>query len=633
MDGLRALAVSAVVVYHMNPAWLPGGFFGVDVFFVVSGYLITCLLIDEWQKSSMINLTRFWARRARRLLPALIAMLLGTVLLAAAFAHDAIDQLRTGVPAALGYFSNWWLIFHRQSYFQSIGRPPLLLHLWSLAVEEQFYLLWPLVVLFLLRRSRNLGRIRNLAVIGALASTALMAVLYHPSTDPSRVYFGLDTHAQGLLIGAALAVTLPPWRMRRPSGIRGVAVLDGITVAGLIGLAVAAVTLGQLSPATYRGGFLLVDLCAALAVVGAMHPYCRIGGLLGRQPLLWIGMRSYAIYLWHWPIVELTRPNADIDLRGFPLLVLRLALIGAAAELSWRFVEIPWRAGAAATQAGADGRTRAWWSRRPGTVGAVAGTVAAMGIVLAVTPVPSISGPLATGATPAARQVLDPGWRPPTFTGQASVSVVPDTEVTTTTEHTSSSVTTPATAAVTSPTTVATTTSTTPTTAPAVRAASVGLAAEEPILGIGDSVMLAASEALAARFPGAITVDAAVSRQVDTGLERLAQYRSGGQLGAYRTVVIDLGTNGTFTPQQFAQLVALTAGVPNVVVYDVHVDRPWAAPDNATLVAGVAAHPGMRLADWNTLASHPGLLYDDGIHPNAAGAQAYATLLYDTLVP
>src|ERR671913_1335333 len=223
LDGLRALAVMAVLLYHADLGWIPGGFLGVEVFFVISGYLITALLLAEWRTEGSVDVKAFWMRRARRLLPALYVLLVATLAYAVVFLPGEVAGLRADVLAALGYVTNWYLVLGHESYFEAIGRPSLLKHLWSLAVEEQFYLLWPLVVAFPLsvgaRRWRQ-RRVLIVALTGAAASAVLMAALYRPEVDPSRLYFGTDTRATGLLVGAALAFAWAPWRAA-PGGAEG----------------------------------------------------------------------------------------------------------------------------------------------------------------------------------------------------------------------------------------------------------------------------------------------------------------------------------------------------------------------------------------------------------------------------
>ncbi|MBX6342689.1 MAG: acyltransferase, partial [Thermomicrobiaceae bacterium] len=357
LDGLRALAVAAVLLYHLEVGWLRGGFLGVEVFFVLSGYLITSLLLAEWRRARAIDLKAFWLRRARRLLPALYLLLIGTLAYAIAFLPDELARLRRDALAAFAYVTNWYLIFGHTSYFEAIGRPSLLQHLWSLAVEEQFYLLWPPLFLVLMRRGRRWALAACLA--GALASTALMAALFDPGVDPSRLYYGTDTRAAELLLGAALAFVWDPVRLGDPARARGrlrrwlaaaphaALALDGAAAVALLALVGLFHALGEIEPRLYRGGFAVVALVTLVLIAATAHPRARWAPrLIGCRPLRWVGQRSYGIYLWHWPVFMVTRPGLDVPLAGLPLLALRLAVTVGLAEASYRWVETPFRRGA-----------------------------------------------------------------------------------------------------------------------------------------------------------------------------------------------------------------------------------------------------------------------------------------------
>jgi peptidoglycan/LPS O-acetylase OafA/YrhL len=686
LDGLRALAVIAVIVYHLDPSWLPGGFFGVDVFFVVSGYLITSLLVSEFHRLGRIDLRRFWLARARRLLPSVAVMFAVIILASCLFARDALPALRTDVAFSLLYVVNWWLIFHKVSYFQSIGRPPLLLHMWSLAVEEQFYLLWPPALAFLLRKV-NLRAILILTVVGAVASSVWMGVLFHPGLDPSRAYFGTDTHAEGLLIGCSLAIVVPPWATRRAITRRARRVLNITTVAALGGLVTMLVTFGQYSPFDYPLGFDLVDLCAAALIVMAVHPGTRFGRLVSIRPIRWVGTRSYALYLWHWPIIELTRPRQDLSLTGWPVLVLRIGLMLVTAELSYRLVEVPfkrpelWARWKAWLIYGEGGRV---WI---GQVWAGLSTAAVASVAALLVLVPGNADPiasLAVGSTPAAQSPLAPVHThsapvtapstpalatgsvgpartvpsggattlpPLVATPMASTGTAPASGSTTTTPGAGATPTTappPVSATTAPPATVAPTT-VSPTTAPPATAPPTAtppttvapstttvapttpaeiLASKEPILAVGDSVLVAADQGLTAAFGTNITIDATVGRQVDDGIARLQQYQSTGQLTKYKTVVIELGTNGPMTTAQFDEIAATLSGVANVVFYNTYDPQPWEATTNATLAAQIPLHPGWTEIDWAAVATGPGILYPDEIHPTpTAGGAEFASLL------
>jgi peptidoglycan/LPS O-acetylase OafA/YrhL/CubicO group peptidase (beta-lactamase class C family) len=351
LDGLRALAVIAVLLYHADFA-VYGGYLGVESFFVLSGFLITALLLLDHQQNGRVLLKAFWIRRARRLLPALFVMLAGTLTLTAVLLPNELAALTRDTLAAVGYATNWYLIASSQSYFDAIERPSLLQHLWSLAIEEQFYVVWPLAFAAGMRLLRTRGLLA-LTLLAAIASAVMMALRFDPDIDPSRIYYGTDTRASALLLGAALALVWRPGRMASeaipPAGARrylGV-MLDGAGLLALGGLLAAYLFVSDRNPLLYRGGFSLVAIATAVVVAATTHPRARlIPWLLERLPLRWIGLRSYGIYLWHWPIFMVTRPGIDLPDSGWQLQLLRFGLAVALAALSYTFVELPIRRGA-----------------------------------------------------------------------------------------------------------------------------------------------------------------------------------------------------------------------------------------------------------------------------------------------
>jgi peptidoglycan/LPS O-acetylase OafA/YrhL len=352
LDGLRAIAVLAVIAFHLGLDWAPGGMLGVGVFFTLSGYLITDILLAQLNARGKIKLTAFWLARARRLLPALFLMLAIVIAWVTIFGPAQPDQFRKGVVSAIFYVNNWQQIFANVSYFARFEAEGPLDHLWSLSVEEQFYILWPFLLLAGTKLVREhplpsgvRPRLALLTIAGAIASSILMFVLYEPSLDPSRLYFGTDTRAAALLFGAALAMVWPSRKLSRRIAPQARNTLDAMGVAGLAIIALMIWRTGELSAFNYRGGFVLLSLATVMVLMPLTHPACRLGTWLGVRPLRWVGVRSYGIYLWQTPIIVLTSPQG---LHGDSLTrsLLQVAAIFAVAALSWHFVEEPIRHGA-----------------------------------------------------------------------------------------------------------------------------------------------------------------------------------------------------------------------------------------------------------------------------------------------
>ena len=346
LDGLRAAAVVAVLLYHGDVSWARGGYLGVDAFFVLSGFLITILLLTEWQRTGGIDLPSFWRRRARRLLPALFLVLGAVALFAITWAPtDMLQQLRGDALATIGYVANWRFIASGQSYFAQFASPSPLRHVWSLAIEEQFYLVWPPLFLLLLHLTRGSRRaLFGITTVLAAGSTILMAALFTPGTDPARVYYGTDTRAQSLLIGAALALILD----RRQVGTTRIG--RRFLHATALGAALLLMWTWARTPdnATwlYRGGLALTALLVAVVIAGVTaETPGPVGRLLSLRAVRWIGVISYGLYLWHWPVyVALSRGRTGLD--GSALLAVRLACTVALATASYYLVERPIRRGA-----------------------------------------------------------------------------------------------------------------------------------------------------------------------------------------------------------------------------------------------------------------------------------------------
>ncbi len=591
LDGVRAVAVAAVLIFHANPTWLPGGFLGVDVFFTLSGFLITSLLLTELEARGGIRFGRFYQHRAKRLLPAMFAVLIVSSLLAITVAQDAAARLREDVVASAFYVTNWWYVAHGTSYFDGIGRPPLLQHLWSLAVEEQFYLVWPLI-LYVLWRLGRVPAVRFGAMAGVLASTAWMGWIavrdgIPAITDSGRVYFGTDTHAMTLLVGAVLATY---WTQEGAISVltaRGRRLVSLLGLASLAGLVVIFRFVDASSWMLYRSGFLWIGLLTAGVVAAAAVNGTWFSRLLAVQPLRWVGQRSYGIYLWHWPIFLVLRPGIDLDATGWQVQAARFGLTFAAAELSYRFLEMPIRRGAI-------GRLWADWGRQstkdgPTRIGiavaTVAGVVLVLGVGLTVVQRPTFQDSLGSVTSMGAGS-LTPAGAKGSAGGKGTKASPPDS---------------------------------------ATRAQAGRIDVTTPTTAVGDSVMLAASEALVTTFPR-MTVDADISRMPDDIFSRIRERRHAGQLGD--VVVIGAGTNGRVTTAGLTSILDLLKDRTRVILVTCHGDKPWIRQSNSVIrkVGKRFASGNVRIADWDAYASaHRTQLFADGIHPHRGkGSKGYA---------
>ena len=345
LDGLRALAVVAVIAYHSEIESIPGGFLGVEIFFVISGYLITALLLEEFNLNSAINLRQFWGRRARRLLPALFLYIGGSVAFAYSMADDVVPT-KGEVLSTLGYVYNWFGIFQEISYTDVFERKNFFHHLWSLAVEEQFYLLWPILLLCLQRYISRKVTI-SLLVLSIMSSAFLMWTMYQPFEDPLRVYYGTDTRASGLLIGALLAYIWRPWNAEKselfPKG-KDALLPVGLGALGILIWANMHYTL--LMPDAdqlFRGGFLITSIVTAIVIACVVTPNSNLNSILGLAPFVWVGKRSYGLYLWHWPVFQLTRERVDVDISGWELFAVRMFVTLVLVEISYQCIERPIR--------------------------------------------------------------------------------------------------------------------------------------------------------------------------------------------------------------------------------------------------------------------------------------------------
>ena len=597
LDGLRGIAVLAVIIYHADVSLLVGGFLGVDVFFVLSGFLITSLLIEELARTNKVDRARFYIRRIRRLMPALFLVLFFSVLVSGLFVLDAAYHVRRDLPWAITFVLNWSYLFFEQSYFVNISRPPLLQHLWSLSVEEQFYVIWPVLLIGLYRvkvgRLTPRTKIFIASSILAISSTVWMFHLsvtngFPIPNDPSRVYFGTDTHAMGLLVGCAAAAL---WRREelneRLTPDRATA-MNSVGLVSLAGLAYFFVFVSELNEFLYRGGFLVLSILTGALVIVAAHPGLKFGARLGNPILKWFGDRSYGIYLWHWPIFVLMRSGIDIQWPEPIAFTVKVALVLVIADLSYRFVEIPIRQGAI-------GRRLEIW-RAAGVPRPQAKTLLTSAVTTLVltaslvgmyrAPVPDagnltgIGGITAIDEDPVAQvePVVDGD---PIITAQQAAQVQKDIEN-----------------------------------------------KLSPVV-FGDSVVLSARESLRTVL-GNVSIDAAVSRQPKVIADRIRLRRDERRLGP--DVIIHMGTNGIVQEKDLKPILEELRDRQRVVVVNVRVPRVWMKPTNEMISTLVAQYPNARLADWNAVSKgHKGYFAPDGVHLTHTGADVFANLINEKL--
>ncbi len=618
LDGLRAVAIIGVLLYHAGIDWMPGGFLGVDVFFVISGFLITSLILEEYDRSGRVNFAKFYLGRARRLLPAVAVLLIAVGVAVLIVYQDALSAFREDALATVFYVNNWWYIFVDQSYFESVGRPPLLKHLWSLSVEEQFYLIWPAFAL-LLMRSGGRPLVRRLALVLAIASTVWMAVLsirngYPVDADPSRAYFGTDSHSMGLLVGAALATMWRPGRLSTQVPRGAQLIITGIGVASLAAVIGFYLFVGEFTPWLYRGGFLALAFFTTALIAAVTHPASFLGPALGTGVLRYIGRRSYGIYLWHWPIFMVTRPGIDVEWSEPVTFVVRIALTLVIAELSYRLVEMPIRRGVLG---------RAWSAvRSGGRLGVRAiGTLIATGIVTVV------------GAAVAIALIMNPGDGrdaiPPDVAEAMGIADGGPLELAIDDESSDAQDATDANATA----GISTDSGTDPgiTNDDSTDSGEPVLSDEEiraangPVSVIGDSVVLGARSAIKDAIPGA-RVDAKVSRMPGGFTGRVKKLDRREKLA--NVVVVHPATNGVMNAKILRGILDPLTDYERVVIVNASVPRSWEKQNNKVIAKVTPDYPNVVVADWKSASDGRSEYFvSDGVHLTGSGAAAFAEVI------
>jgi peptidoglycan/LPS O-acetylase OafA/YrhL len=616
IDAMRALAVLAVFGYHAGLDWMPGGFLGVDVFFVISGYLITSLLVREFEHGGHVELGRFWLRRARRLLPAVAVLIAVSMVLAAIFEPGRLDSLRGDAVSGLFYFANWHFVFAGESYFEQFGRPSLFTHLWSLSVEEQFYLFWPLVFAAGMKFFGR-GRLLLGVLAGAVASVVLAWILFDPAGDASRVYYGTDTHAVGLLAGVALGLVWSPIELRRhKSGTLVGPILDAVGVLALGYVVLSFLHVHDFDQALWHGGYLWLAIVTALLLAVLAHPAARLGPIIGQAPLLWLGLRSYSFYLWHWPVLVLTRPGVDVDLPRGILIPLQLLATLALADLSYRFVELPFR-GKAKLPGLPDGALRI---ARPALVGGALAVILFVGwsgifaekdtsLEQVAASIPSsatvkaeppggegaTAGEQGTGETAARREAA--------ARRQAAARRIRERRAERQEKGADKT-----------------------TGRPASHPPPLPAGSPYPrIIALGDSVMVGAAERLSARLGPGLSLNAKEGRQASEFVEIVEKLKREGHTPD--AMVIQMGNNGPLYGEYMAAIQKATADVGEVFLINDHAPVSWIDESNHALEEAAEDWPHTTLVDWaDVAAAHEDELYD-GIHLKPAAAGLYARLV------
>jgi len=628
LDGLRAIAVVAVIAYHLWPTTLPGGYLGVDVFFVVSGFLITTLLLRQMARTGALDMPDFWRRRARRLLPALGAVLVVSTLAARLVEPDLLVGAGRQWLGALTFSTNWLEIAAGTSYFDAT-QPELFQPLWSLAIEEQFYLVWPLTLVGLMLavaalRLRDGVRLLGLVVGGAAVLSAVaMALVHAPGDDPTRVYYGTGTHAFGLLAGAALAVAVSGRRHVLPDATWARA----LPWAGLVVLVVLVLTLRAEGTFAYRGGIALGSLAALALVAGCAHGRSTaLVRVLELRPVVWVGERSYGLYLWHWPVILVLAAQLG-DTPGSRLwwrtAVLALVVAFGLAALSHRYLEQPVRRdGFRASVRRAAAAVRG--GRAVPRAAAGTALVLGLGSVLAVATAPDVTS--TQRAIEAAQREIQErsGGAPDATDDSAAHDATPGDEPSGA----------PASPGGESPGS-SDAAQEPPQADPAgpVLPDAAALADGSAVVGFGDSVLSAAAPALYDAMPE-LALDA---KPIRKWLDAPDVVRAAQQAGTLRPVVLlNFGTNGGFqfdgSAQALDETLDLIGADRTVLIFTVVGVSYWVDDANAELAERVADRPNVHVVDWHGYVTrHPGLLHSDRTHPNMKGIAAYTDLLGATL--
>lgn len=597
-DGLRSLAVIGVILYHLLPSQMRGGFLGVPVFFVVSGYLITDLLVQEWKQNGKIRLGKFYIRRMKRLYPALVTMLIASSAYITLFQRNLLNNLRGNVVSSLLYVNNWWQIEHGLSYFDRFAGESPFTHIWSLAVEAQNYLLWPIIFILLMKLVKNRGKIYITVSVAALISAIWMAILFTPGQDPTRVYYGTDTRLFSILMGSGLAFIWPSTRLKSQIPKQAKKVLNSIGLVSLVLLIAAFLFLNDGTTFLYYGGMFLISLVCVVLVAITAHPGASLNKWLTNPIFTWLGKRSYGIYLYQFPIMIFYEAKFNVADHLVLHTIIEIVLILLITELSYRFVEKPMRFF----------NYRVLFSRLKNWIKAPLKskekiTLLSVSLVLLIALV---------GIGIAPTNQVDANQKELQKQIEANQKEAQKTRTSTETTETSSEG---------------------PDMAEKYNLTNrqVTKAENMPVTAFGDSVLLAGAGGLKEIFPKMI-IDGEVGRQVEDSPPLLQALKDKKQLED--TVLLSLGTNGSFTDEEFDQMMKVIGTKRRVFVVNVHVPtQRWQNEVNQKLSEMAEKYKNITLIDWYDYSSNqPGWFYDDQVHPNPDGIVPYCSLIAEALL-
>ncbi|AST58262.1 acyltransferase [Thermoanaerobacterium thermosaccharolyticum] len=621
LDGLRAIAVLAVIGYHLNLSFMQGGFLGVSIFFVLSGYLITNIISSEWERSGKVDLKNFWLRRMRRLFPALFIMVVLVVCYVTLFDPGRLTSIKGDAITSILYINNWWLILHKVSYFAKFGPPSTFGNLWSLAVEGQFYLIWPLVLIISFKYLKKKRYIVFLTLLLAIASALAMGMLYEPGMDPSRVYYGTDTRVFGLLLGSALALILPSDKLSSNMSRNKRLILDAIGFLSLLSIFIMFIYVNQYDTFVYRGGMFLLSVIAAVTIAVSAHSSSFLGKALGCFPLRWLGARSYGVYLWYFPVLILTTPPVNTEGINPIRAVLQIFLIILISALSWRYVEDPIRHGAL-KRIMQDIKTLKLKN------GKIVLPIKTFMLVIVSTVIIGIFVVGMSGIMPVAASTSLNSSGGGNGTNVSS-SYVGNSDVTSDGIVQDYSYNLPdnrrdikyypykggkADSSVASNDSGQT---------------DVKIQDGKGITIIGDSILIDAKPYLEEMLPG-ITIDGKVGRQMYQAKDVVKSLKSKGEISD--TLIVELGTNGPFTEDQLLSLLKAAEPVKHIILVNVRVPRPWESVVNKTLNKVSSEYPHTTLIDWYKASyGHDSFFSPDAVHLEPSGAKYFASLIAKTI--